>query len=440
MCGIIISSITIPENAKKFVEKRGPDKTNAITYNNINFLHFLLHLTGEQTIQPLIDYENEILVIFNGEIYNYKELDTGAKSDVYSIMSTYKKYGNLSIKHLDGEFTIVIFDFKKNILLITSDIFKTKPLFYNIDNDIIIASYESSCKSIKNTTYNSLKPNETLIFDLNSRKLLEKLTVYDFDLNQYKDNYNDYINAFENAVLKRYPDNSMPIITLSSGLDSGSIACCLNKYNKDSLYLTIPKNENIDVIKKRKEVLKNKHVIIHLNNNEKQIWKNYLELNCEKFDWNWKFNPRVNTINNGFTMGSILGKSKIIDFTKKYDKNIRVLFSGIGADEVMARNQYYSCGYGNVNEFINDLNKIFPWPNFFNGSMENYLKGDEYVGGCFGYENRYPFCDKFVVQEFLWLKPELKNTYKNSIYKPPLMHYLDINNFPYCKNKLGFNV
>ena len=40
MCEIIISSITIPENAKKFVEKRGPDKTNAITYNNINFLHF----------------------------------------------------------------------------------------------------------------------------------------------------------------------------------------------------------------------------------------------------------------------------------------------------------------------------------------------------------------------------------------------------------------
>jgi len=203
--------------------------------------------------------------------------------------------------------------------------------------------------------------------------------------------------------LKRYPDNSIPIITLSSGLDSGSIACCLNKYNKDSLYLTIPKNENIDVIKKRKEVLKNKHVVIDLNNNEKQFWKNYLELNCEKFDWNWKYNPRVNTIDNGFTMGSMLGKSKIIDFTKKYDKNIRVLFSGIGADEVMARNQYYSCGYGNVNEFTNDLNKIFPWPNFFNGSMENYLKGDEYVGGCFSYETRYPFCDKFVVQEFLWL-------------------------------------
>ena len=72
--------------------------------------------------------------------------------------------------------------------------------------------------------------------------------------------------------------------------------------------------------------------------------------------------------------------------------------------------------YESFNEFTNDLNKIFPWPNFFNGTMENYLKGDEYVGGCFGYETRYPFCDKFVVQEFLWLKPELKNTYKNSIY------------------------
>ena len=371
MCGIIISSIIVPEYATKFIEKRGPDKTNSISYNNIHFIHFLLYLTGEQTLQPLIDYENEIVVIFNGEIYNYKELDPSAKSDVYTIMTMYKKFGNLSIKHLDGEFTIVIFDFKKNILLISSDIFKTKPLFYNIDNDIIIASYESCCKNIKKTNYHSICPNETLIFDLNTRKLLEKLSIYDFDLNQYKENYNDYISAFEKAVLKRYPENSIPIITLSSGLDSGSIACCLNKYNKDSLYLTIPKNENIDVIKKRKDILKNKHIIVDLNNNEKQIWKKYLESNCEKFYWNWKYHPRLNSIDNGFTMGSMLGKSKIINFTKKYNKNIKVLFSGIGADEVMARNQYYSCGYGNVNEFTNNLNKLFPWPNFFNGSMEN---------------------------------------------------------------------
>lgn len=72
--------------------------------------------------------------------------------------------------------------------------------------------------------------------------------------------------------------------------------------------------------------------------------------------------------------------------------------------------------------------------------MENYLKGDEYVGGCFGYETRYPFCDKDLIQEFLWLKKELKNDFNGWNYKPPLLYYLLNEKFPFHVNKLGFNV
>ena len=53
MCGIIISDLVIPKNASKFVEKRGPDDTNEISYKDINFVHFLLHLTGKKTLQPI---------------------------------------------------------------------------------------------------------------------------------------------------------------------------------------------------------------------------------------------------------------------------------------------------------------------------------------------------------------------------------------------------
>jgi asparagine synthetase B (glutamine-hydrolysing) len=139
-------------------------------------------------------------------------------------------------------------------------------------------------------------------------------------------------------------------------------------------------------------------------------------------------------------MGSMLGKCKIIDFSKKYDSGIRVLYSGIGADEVMSHNDYYALGYGNVNLFPENLCDVFPWPNFFEGTMKNYLKGDEYVGGSFSYETRYPFCDKDLIQEFLWLNPELKNNYKGSNYKPALSSYLEKEKFPYHLNKHGFNV
>lgn len=438
MCGIIVSTEDIPLNSDNFLKNRGPDETNTIKYNNINFVHYLLHLTGEKTLQPLV--ENNKVCIFNGEIYNYKEILKDAKSDVYSIMKAYELHGYDFVKYLDGEFAIVFFDFDKNILIISGDIFKTKPLFYNINNDsIIISSYESCCYKIKHQKYNSIKPNETLVFDLNTREIIRKYKICVFDLNQHKTTYDDYIKAFEQSVLKRIPETSIPLVTLSSGLDSGAIACCLNKYNKKSLFMTINKNEDNNVIIKRNNILDN-HVILNLSQDEKTYWSKYLKNNCEPCIWDWRYNPNVNKIDDAFNMGSMLGKCKIINETQKIDKNIKILFSGIGADEVMAHNSYYSCGYGNVDKFPNNLNDVFPWSNFFEGSMENYLRGDEYVGGCFSFETRYPFCDKNVVQEFLWLKPELKNLYNNSNYKPPLLYYLDKHKFPYCNRKLGFNV
>ncbi len=61
---------------------------------------------------------------------------------------------------------------------------------------------------------------------------------------------------------------------------------------------------------------------------------------------------------------------------------------------------------------------------------------EEIIGGSHGIEQRYPFLDKDVVQEFLWLKPELKNKY----YKAPIHNYLNENNYPFTPNeKLGFN-
>uniref|UniRef100_A0A6C0JRM9 Glutamine amidotransferase type-2 domain-containing protein n=1 Tax=viral metagenome TaxID=1070528 RepID=A0A6C0JRM9_9ZZZZ len=439
MCGIIISTLDIPTNAYNLINNRGPDYTNVINLNGINFVHFLLNLTGELTHQPIID--NNIICIFNGEIYNYKEILPDALSDSYSIVETYKKYGKDFISYLDGEFTIILFDFNKNLLFIASDIFKTKPLFYSIDEDIVISSYESVCKKIKNQNYNKINPNEVLVFDLLSKKLIEKKSVYTFDLNQFKNSYDDFHIALENAILKRYPEKNIPLISLSSGTDSGVIACCLNKYKKTSLFVSFSKNEDSNIILKRKEILGDSHILLHLNDDEKSYWKQYLYENCERFNWDWSYHPNMcGYIVNGFDMGSMLGKCKIINTSMQINNDIRVLYSGIGADEVMANNSFYSQGWGNVDYFPDDLSKIFPWANFYNGSMENYLKGDEYVGGSFGYETRYPFCDKNLVQEFLWLIPQLKNEYKGSNYKPALTSYLDKEKFPLIINKYGFNV
>ena len=65
MCGIIVSTSDIPQNALQFINNRGPDSIHSLNINNINFVHFLLHLTGIKTPQPII--QDSIVCIFNGE-------------------------------------------------------------------------------------------------------------------------------------------------------------------------------------------------------------------------------------------------------------------------------------------------------------------------------------------------------------------------------------
>lgn len=445
MCGIIISKKQIIniEYVNKFCKNRGPDITNNVIINNINFVHNLLHNTGNPHIQPLTYDNNNYIAIFNGEIYNYKQLCPDAESDGECIIPMYLKYGNEFIKWLDGDFCIILFDFKKNILIISADIFKTKPLFYHISNEeLIISSYLSCCTRINSQlVYNEINPNECLIFSLDSNLLIDAYKIYEFDLNQYKTNYDDWTIAFEEAILKRYPEQSTPLICLSSGMDSGSICCCLKKYNKKFYPISIPKNENEDILKNRKKQHDNL-IFLNLTDEDKNKWKGYLNENCESCSWNW-YNQRNgnNWTVDAFNMGSMLGTSHILDYITKIDNKCRVMMTGIGSDEVMATHSSYDkVNWGQLDYFPQKLNDKFPWFNFYTGSQSNYIRGQEYIGGCFSFETRYPYLDKKVVQEFLWLTPELKNGKSSEDIKPALMNYLNINNYPYKIEKFGFNV
>ena len=117
-----------------------------------------------------------------------------------------------------------------------------------------------------------------------------------------------------------------------------------------------------------------------------------------------------------------------------------IYLSGSGADEIFS-----DYGYNGIKHFRHstiggkfpeDLETVFPWKNFFDNTQRAYLMKEEYVSGSHGIEGRYPFLDKEVVQEFLWLKPELKNKF----YKSVLHNYMEINDYPFdISQKVGFN-
>ena len=105
MCGFGVTNKIGISTSNKFCQKRGPDLTNVRVINNIEFLHNLLHITGSMVSQPIV--KNDIVCVFNGEIYNYNSFGT-YKSDGECIIDVYSQYGDKFVDRLDGEFALCV--------------------------------------------------------------------------------------------------------------------------------------------------------------------------------------------------------------------------------------------------------------------------------------------------------------------------------------------
>jgi len=398
MCGIIVSK---GKYNNKFIQHRGPDETSVFEMNGYTFVHNLLHITGDKTLQPFVN--EGIVALYNGEIYNHPY----EKSDGEVIIPLYRKYGPGFVRHLDGEFAIALYDFEKDIILFSTDTFGTKPLWVNGDQ---CASYQSGVGGEK-------VPSNTLIVNG------ERETVHNFDFNtQHKKTYDDWIKAFETAVAKRAKDGAF--LGLSSGYDSGGIACAVQKLGADCEAYSIMGQEDKDVLEKRGGR------VLNITHGDIAYEQAFLDLNVEPYMYSY-LQEGVQKHKRMHTDKAINGLGKICRTAKEEGR--RVYLSGQGADEIL-------CDYSKFPS-LSELKGRFPedlteWSNFFGGFMESYLMKEEYIAGAYGIETRYPYLDTAVVQEFLWLTPELKN----KAYKAPLSAYLEANNYPFVKDKkVGFN-
>lgn len=479
MCGIFFTNKIIEniEYVIKYLKNRGPDYTNIEKIYDFTFLHVLLSMTGDNyTIQPFIYKTDEIVILFNGEIYNYKDYGN-FNSDGECIIEAYKKYGDDFVKNFEGEFAILLYDNKKNLIIFSTDIFGIKPLWFSINNNnICVSSYKSCLERMGFSNCAEVESNKTYFIDSTNYTIIKTQTVYDFDLNQYKISYNDWNIAFENSIRKRTRGIKHKVyIGLSSGYDSGAIACALVKLGIDFKSYTIKGSENTETILKRRDIHDNVE-FINISEQKFMEQKQYLINNCENYNLfidndeeknlNYWTAKKKELINNNSSINEIQNAdNKINAYQKAFNnainkniyedngaiglgiiceiarpKNELIYLTGSGADEIFSdygwkgvRHYRHSTigGY-----FPEDLKNVFPWRNFFGNTQRAYLRKEEYVAGTYGIEGRYPFLDKYVVQEFLWLHPDLKNCQ----YKAPIYNYLTINNYPFDLNKkVGFN-
>jgi len=154
MCGICgIYNEKAPKTVKTMLESirhRGPDSFRTMIFKNHSLGECGLNIvSSEDDTLPLIAEENEIALLFNGEIYNYQEIKdelvkegyiftTSTDSEV--IIPLYIKYGKDFVKHLKGMFAIVIID--KDQIILARDKFGIKPLYYYQTGDRLIFGSE----------------------------------------------------------------------------------------------------------------------------------------------------------------------------------------------------------------------------------------------------------------------------------------------------------
>jgi len=442
MCSFIFSckDINNIDTVNFYTKFRGPDYTNLVKKAGLSFVHNLLSITGDFVIQPFVD--DNIICLYNGEIYNYKDFGD-YKSDGECLIPLYKKHSFEFIKKLDGEFAIVLIDLNKKRCVFSTDIFKTKPIFYSDDKDNLgCATYRACLTELGHKNIKTLQPNTAKIFDLNTMTEIKQFKIHSFSLSQHKTTFNDWRASYQRSIRKRTVNLREKIfIGLSSGYDSGAIACELFKQSIPFKSYSVMGTENTAVIQKRKRLLNNNVQFKELfrHSNEYRTAHEHIQRNTEPFqyvtysnssDYNEFYLSLID--DNGSNALSLLCNHAINDGNK-------ILLSGMGADEIFSDygfngvKKYPHSNFGGL--FPADLSSIFPWPSFFNSSMESYLAKEEYVAGSYGIETRYPFLDKDVVQEFLWLCSDLKNKF----YKSVLHNYLVKNDFPFCPDeKIGF--
>lgn len=139
MCGIIGTNFKPNGNfleATQLMENRGPDHraTKSIEDNHLGHTRLSIIDLDSEANQPL-EFD-DILIVFNGEIYNYKELikdeklQVSTKSDTEVIIRLYQKYQENFLNKLNGAFSFSIYDKKLDKFFCARDRYGKKPFFY----------------------------------------------------------------------------------------------------------------------------------------------------------------------------------------------------------------------------------------------------------------------------------------------------------------------
>jgi len=158
MCGILFArsdQINLSQFAAALsdIQHRGPDSSGNIVQFGNNFLgHNRLSILDldKRSNQPFFSKDKRFVIIYNGEIYNYRELikeydiSVNTTSDTELVLELYMKLGPRCLERLNGMFAFVIYNSSTNDVFVARDRLGVKPLYQYKKKGTMIFSSEIS--------------------------------------------------------------------------------------------------------------------------------------------------------------------------------------------------------------------------------------------------------------------------------------------------------
>ena len=359
-------------NMMDSIAKRGPDHRDEYRHGNIYLGHRRLSVIdiSSKSNQPMMDAKSGRVIVFNGVIYNYKELRELLKKKGYRfssdgdtevILKSYDYYGRDCVKYLDGVFSFCIYDLERKDFFLARDRLGIKPLYYKINNEYFSFSSNTRALTRKDDniishqslhyqfTLHSVVPAPNTIFEnlyklepghsmiINHKGEVSKDKYYSFNDIKINSNIseNEILEESERLLLKAiekrfYTADVNVGVLLSGGLDSSLIVAMaaenkLSKVNTFSIGFPTISDEvgdefyYSDIVSKQ---FKTKHHKYHINQNS--LFESLDDVIREMPE------PMFSQDSSAFYL-----------LAKEVSKNQKVVLSGQGADELFGGYFWY---------------------------------------------------------------------------------------------------
>jgi asparagine synthase (glutamine-hydrolysing) len=430
MCGIWFqlfkksqSRDIIEENIIKYsnyLSHRGPDSFgNMILDNQICLLHTRLQINGNSTPQPLHDTQNDVYLIINGEIFNWKDLEEElnfkcTSSDCEIILPLYFKYKNnlkTFFQKLNGQFSFVLVDVKNKYILVSRDRIGVTPLYIGTNDNSIV--FSSELKGIPlNMSSAVFEPRKYMYF---SYEQLGSLQFSDIPKKEWISfegisgylvpNLEKINELLTNSVRLQLKDllfnsNCKFGVLLSGGLDSSLIASLVVKLSKEMGYTKKIKTFSIGMSKNAPDLIAAKKVADFLGTNHHEF----------VYDFETGINsvPDVIYSIESYDCTSVRASTPmylLCKFIKEKFPKIKVLFSGELSDELLC--YLYGSNAPNDYEFQKETIKLVSNVHLFDCLRANKT--------CMAHsiEARVPFTDPDFVDYILNVDPHYKRFGEN---------------------------